>query len=190
MPKLTLQQFTAETTLVSYHSQFCSDISVETACGIAILPIKSEFPGPAPKPPSPDMEDIIDEALTFFRAQVLFKNFEVKGPADKTLIYLTCFIQKCLELISKNTDKDAATKALQKITLEEVSPPSKPGFFMKGLCTADIKNEGKCSKYMKQLKQECAKRLMDILYNPQWGTLDLKFWLGFSKKKFLKLEFN
>ena len=46
-------------------------------------------------------EDIVDEALTFFRAQVLFKNYEVKGPADKTLIFLTVFIQKCLETISK-----------------------------------------------------------------------------------------
>ena len=46
-----------------------------------------------------DAEDIIDEALSFFRAQCLFKNYEVHGPADKTLIYLTCFIQKCLEVI-------------------------------------------------------------------------------------------
>ena len=26
---------------------------------------------------------------------------------------------------------------------------------------------------------------MDILYNPDWGTLDLKFWLMFAKKKFM-----
>ena len=49
----------------------------------------------------PDQEDIVDEALTFFRAQVYFKNYAVQGPADKTLIYLTVFIQKCLEVISK-----------------------------------------------------------------------------------------
>ena len=48
-----------------------------------------------------DGDDIIDEAIQFFRAQVFFKNFEVKGPADKTMIYLTVFIQKCLDLISK-----------------------------------------------------------------------------------------
>ena len=35
-----------------------------------------------------------------------------------------------------------------------------------------------------------AKRLMDVLYNPEWGTLDLKFWLAFSKKKFLGRTFN
>ena len=46
-------------------------------------------------------DDIVDETLSFFRAQVLFKNFQVKGPADKTLIFLTVFIQKCLEVIAK-----------------------------------------------------------------------------------------
>ena len=46
-------------------------------------------------------EDIIDEALRLFRASILFKNFEVRGPADKTLIYLTCYIAKCLETIAK-----------------------------------------------------------------------------------------
>ena len=46
-------------------------------------------------------EDIIDEALSQFRAQVMFKNFEVKGPADKVLIYLFVFIQKSLETIAK-----------------------------------------------------------------------------------------
>ena len=61
---------------------------------------------------------------------------------------------------------------------------------MKSLATPDNKGEDKYKKYMAQAKQECAQRLMNILYHPQWGTLDLKFWLGFQKKKFLKLEFN
>lgn len=32
--------------------------------------------------------DIIDEAFAFFRVNVLFKNYELKGPADKVLVYL------------------------------------------------------------------------------------------------------
>ena len=65
-----------------------------------IFAIRTDIPGSAPKFTG-EGEDIIDEALTFFRAQVFFKNYEPKGPADKTLIYLTCFIQKCLETIAK-----------------------------------------------------------------------------------------
>ena len=41
--------------------------------------------------------DIIDEAIIYFRANVLFKNFNIEGDADKLLFYITVFIQKCLE---------------------------------------------------------------------------------------------
>ena len=56
--------------------------------------------GPAPKAEF-DGEDVIDEAITQFRANIFFKNYEVRGPADKVIIYLTVFIQKCLEIIAK-----------------------------------------------------------------------------------------
>ena len=37
-------------------------------------------------------QDIVDEAIAYFRANVLFKSFEVKGSADRVLAYLTLFI--------------------------------------------------------------------------------------------------
>ena len=46
-----------------------------------------------------DNQDIVDEALALFRIQIMFANFKIKGPADKTLVYLTSFIQKCLQEI-------------------------------------------------------------------------------------------
>lgn len=41
--------------------------------------------------------DIVDEAIAFFRANVLFRNFEITGPADKLLVYLTLYISSCLQ---------------------------------------------------------------------------------------------
>lgn len=41
--------------------------------------------------------DIIDEALAYYRANVLFRTFEVKGPSDKLLVYLTLYIGYCLK---------------------------------------------------------------------------------------------
>ena len=85
-------------------------------------------------------------------------------------------------------EKEAATKAIFKLSMEPVPSSGDPKFFMKSLCKKD-KDDAKFSKYLLQCKQECAKRLMNILYNPEWGTLDLKFWLAFAKKKFLKMDF-
>jgi actin related protein 2/3 complex, subunit 3 len=44
----------------------------------------------------PAYEDIIDEAIMFFRANCFFKNYEIEGSADKVIVFLTVFIQRCL----------------------------------------------------------------------------------------------
>jgi hypothetical protein len=74
--------------------------------------------------------------------------------------------------------------------MEQVSSASDNKFFMKPVVKYLNKDDDAFKKYLLQCKQECSKRLLDILYNPEWGTLDLKFWLAFSKKKFLKMDFN
>ena len=74
--------------------------------------------------------------------------------------------------------------------MEQVCSASDNKFFMKPVVKYLNKDDDQMKKYLLQCKQECSKRLLDILYNPEWGTLDLKFWLGFSKKKFLKMDFN
>ena len=38
--------------------------------------------------------------MDLFRANSLFRNFEIKGPADRTLIVLILFISDCLAKIS------------------------------------------------------------------------------------------
>ena len=83
---------------MTYHSAFCNDKSAEICCGIPLLPIKtSDKSGAAPVITDPKEKDVIDEAIELYRAQILFKNFRVKGPADKINVFLTSFIQKILQ---------------------------------------------------------------------------------------------
>ena len=79
------------TSVVTYHSTFNDESKYPTACGLAILPLKTKVAGPAPKAET-EADDVIDEAISQFRAQVFFKNYEVRGPADKVLIFLTVYI--------------------------------------------------------------------------------------------------
>ena len=46
-------------------------------------------------------EDIIDETLNFFKANVFFKNFEINGNADRLLIYLTLYTTDCIVKLQK-----------------------------------------------------------------------------------------
>ena len=46
-------------------------------------------------------EDIIDEALFYFKPNIFFREYEIKGAADRTLIYLTFYISECLRKLQK-----------------------------------------------------------------------------------------
>uniref|UniRef100_A0A287XS03 Actin-related protein 2/3 complex subunit 3 n=1 Tax=Hordeum vulgare subsp. vulgare TaxID=112509 RepID=A0A287XS03_HORVV len=70
-----------------YHSSFTDDGGITKACGYPLLPLKTHIKGPAPAS-DPDKADIIDEAITFFRANVFFKNFHVKSLAELLRNYL------------------------------------------------------------------------------------------------------
>lgn len=45
--------------------------------------------------------DVIDETLKFFKANVFFSSFEMKGDADRLLVYLTLYAHQCVIRMSK-----------------------------------------------------------------------------------------
>jgi hypothetical protein len=76
-----------------YHSSFHAGEHA-SVCSCAILPLNTVAKGPAP----PTTErDIIDEVLDLYRANVLFRNYDVRNNADKLLIYLSIFVTACLK---------------------------------------------------------------------------------------------
>ena len=60
----------------------------------------------------PDSEsyDALDEVLSLFRANTFFRNFEIKGPADRLLIYGILFVSECLTKIKGNMGAKDAEK--------------------------------------------------------------------------------
>ena len=85
-----------------YHSQQTA-VDCDFACGLPLLPIVRR----TQTTDTSDTRDIVDEVLYTFRANILFRTFEVKGAADKLLIYLTLFVCQCLKrtLLSPNDNR-------------------------------------------------------------------------------------
>jgi len=166
-----------------YHSSF-NDKSDKVVCNMAILPLKTKFKGPAVQAPA-DQEDIIDEALNFFKANVLFRNYEVKGPADRVLIYLTLYISQCVPKLA-NMDKGGAEKAVYQIAIENFSLPGDRNFALGGL-VSNPANRGETDmmrQYFTQMRQELGLRLVGRLYLHGQARPD-KWWMCFQKRKFL-----
>lgn len=120
---------------------------------MSILPIKTKIRGPAPLVctsslvqgigrrehsnnlvndiDDPEQLDIIDETLDLFRANSLFRNFEIKGPADRLLIILILFISDCLAKISASRTPMTqleASKTLNTLSVDQFPLPGDATF--------------------------------------------------------------
>jgi len=169
-----------------YHSTML-DQKVATACGSALLPLKTKVKGPAP-PAKPSEPDVIDEAISFFRANVLFRSFQTQGPADLTLAYLTAFIAEVLRFFAKQKTKEDARKKLTELSMSQNFPiPGDKNFALAGFFAVPASRAESDSfrQYYRQMREELCNRMLDIAYDAQ-GNQN-KWWIAFSKRKFMNI---
>lgn len=198
----------------AYHSAY-NDLpadQVATIASISILPFRTKIRGPAPPPlsvtSSPDELDIIDEALDLFRANSLFRNFEIKGGADRLLIYFILFISQCLTILNNSRvpmSQNEAIKQLSTTAVDAFNLPGDAGFPLNNLYQAPANRmeagescsiwdayqsaflpvcsvfpEEQLRSYLTQARQELALRLIEKMYIDGKPS---KWWLAFTKKK-------
>lgn len=107
-------------------------------------------------------EDVIDETIKFFRANVFFRNFEVKGGADRTLVYLTLFIGECLKDCERVETKAEAERVLQATATKAFSVPGDAGFALGGMYPppkSAAESDG-FKSYFKQCREEVSRPLV------------------------------
>ena len=92
------------------------------------LPLPPSVRGPAPKMMEGEETDVIDETLTFFRANMFFTSFDVKGGADRLLIYLTLYANQCIKRAAKLATKEEGAKALFSLANESFPLPGESGW--------------------------------------------------------------
>jgi len=168
-----------------YHSSFVDGQDYRYVGNLPILPLKTKYKGPAPQC-APDQTDIVDEAISLFKANILFRNFEVKGGGDRLLIYLTLYISKCLlKFAEKKPNKGDAEKLLYQTAIENFSLPGDKDFPLGGLVTPpkDRAETDLLRQYFLQLRQEIGLRLVGVVYTEP--SKPSKWWMCFSKRKFL-----
>ncbi|KAJ1986548.1 subunit of the Arp2/3 complex [Dimargaris cristalligena] len=167
----------------AYHSAYNSLTDHRVIGGIPLVPLKTKAKGPAPQA-EPSVEDAVDEALDLFRANCLFRNFEIKGPGDRLLIYLILYISECLTKLNRHTSQAEATKALYTLAVSNFSIPGDTSFPLYSLYpTPESKfDTDLLRQYLTQIRQELGQRLVERVYVD--GTPS-KWWLCFQKRKFM-----
>ncbi|EFC48429.1 P21-ARC [Naegleria gruberi] len=174
----------------AYHSSF-KDAKCEVYCGTAILPLKTKVKGPAPKELDENKEDIIDEVLKFFKSNMLFRSYQVESPADRTLIYLTMYTHFLLKHTEnkKTTKKADADKLYFQLSEEALPGPGDSSFALIAFYDKprDTNEKKQWDSYMRQAKEELGLRLAKLIFKED-GVAD-KYWMQFSKRKFLGKAF-
>uniref|UniRef100_A0A3B3RZN6 Actin-related protein 2/3 complex subunit 3 n=1 Tax=Paramormyrops kingsleyae TaxID=1676925 RepID=A0A3B3RZN6_9TELE len=144
----------------AYHSNLM-DMNTKLVGNMAMLPLKTQFKGPAPKETKDS--DIIDEAIYYFKANVFFKNYEIK----------------C-------STKNQGEKEMYTLGITNFPIPGEPGFPLNAMYArpVDKQEEETMRAYLQQVRQETGLRLCDKVFDPETDKPS-KWWLCFVKKQFM-----
>ncbi|TDL29819.1 ARP2/3 complex 21 kDa subunit [Rickenella mellea] len=172
----------------AYHSSFNEDPETRLVGNMSVLPIRTKIRGPAPTA-DPSTADILDETLDLFRANSLFRNFEIKGPADRLLIVLILFISDCLAKIGSMRSPPAqieASKTLNTLAVDNFPLPGDATFPLNShYATPGSRADAEyLRQYLTQARQELAARLVERLYADGTGKPS-KWWMSFQKRRFM-----
>ena len=175
----------------AYHSSFNEqDGDFKQACSVTLLPLKTSVRGPAPKLAEGETKDIIDECLTFFRANMFFSTFDVKGGSDRLLIYLTLYAAQCIKRCQKIKNKKEGEKILYNLANESFAIPGQNGWKLGGyFATPKTSKEGEqLRSYLKQAREELSSRIAVKLYSED-GTQN-KWWMQYGKRDFMVIKLH
>ncbi|KAL1296526.1 hypothetical protein AAFC00_000034 [Neodothiora populina] len=183
----------------AYHSVFLDEPNQQVIGNFALLPLRTRTRGPAQQLPplsgdvteltieaSHESYDPIDEIVALFRANTFFRNFEIKGPADRVLIYGILYVSEVLSKIKPNAGRRDAEKAVMNTALDtNFAIPGDPTFPLnQAFETPRDRNEAEILRqYMSQMRQEVAIRLLNRIYADE--NVPSKYWLSFTKRKFM-----
>ncbi|KAK2724799.1 actin-related protein 2/3 complex subunit 3-like [Artemia franciscana] len=166
----------------AYHSQLFSKFQV--VGNTALLPLRTSVRGPAPRETTE--QDIIDETLYYFKANVFFRSYEIKSESDRLLIYLTLYITECLKKLTKCPTKDQALNKLYSLAVTRFDIPGDSGFPLNSVYArpTNAQEEKLLRQYLTQARQELGMRLCKLVYSAPDGKPS-KWWLCFAKKRFM-----
>jgi actin related protein 2/3 complex subunit 3 len=169
----------------AYHSVFLDEPNQQLIGNFALLPLRTRTRGPAQQlpplagvseleiEPSNESYDPLDEVLSLFRANTFFRNFEIKGPADRVLIYGILYVSEALSKIKPGANRRDAEKAVMNSALDtNFAIPGDAGFPLNQMFEPPSnRNEAEVLRqYIMQMRQELAARLLNRVYADESGA--------------------
>ena len=176
-----------------YHSRI--DPPKRSFGNTAFLTFKTKHRGPVQQLLKTDVAegdmDIVEEALSYFKANVFFKTYEILNDCDRVLIYLTLYISECLKKLQRCTSREQGMQEMYTLAISRFDLPGDPGFPLNSVYSkpANAEDADLLRQYLLQLRQECGTRLVDRVFDKDTGKPS-KWWLCFAKRKFMDISLS
>jgi actin related protein 2/3 complex subunit 3 len=186
----------ARPAMPAYHSAY-NAAAAEELCGVPVLPLRTRVRGPAPCLDAPDAgfvagadapdADAVDEALRLFRANMLFRNFDLQGGGDRLLVYATLFIHACLKRVARAgggaLPRADAARDLGAYAAGAHVAPGEPGWPLAGvIAPPKSAAEGEAFKaYLRQIRETVVARLLGAAWDEK--GVPSKHWFAYAKRK-------
>ncbi|XP_055302459.1 actin-related protein 2/3 complex subunit 3 [Sitodiplosis mosellana] len=166
----------------AYHSQIPK--VDDHLSSFALLPIRTQTRGPAP---IINGEDIIDETIYYFKANIFFRTYEIKSGIDRVMIYITLYITECLKKLQKCANKSQAQQELYSLAISRFDIPGDAGFPLNSVYPkpSSANEADLLRQYLTQIRQETGNRLIEKVFNTPDGKPS-KWWTCFAKKRFME----
>lgn len=183
----------------AYHSEF-NDPSIKSQFqrvgGMYLIPFKASkarsgisMSGSQTPYLNKDSDDVIDEAIHLFRANVLFRHFDIKSLNDRLLVYITLLISEAITKLKSNTSAEDATRIWSQLSSSKVILPGDSDFPLNNMYDSPASRTeiDQLRSYLVQLRQELYLRLHQTIYSG--SSLPNKWWLSFQKRRFMNKTF-
>jgi actin related protein 2/3 complex subunit 3 len=109
----------------------------------------------------------------------------MRGPADRTLVYLLLYVGDCLGLLRPGMSLSEAQRAISNSSSRQFTIPGEAGFPLNGMFQPPNRGEAEqLRSYLSAVRAETAARLLSRVY-AQDGQSPSKWWLAFYKRKFM-----
>uniref|UniRef100_A0AC34PUA1 Actin-related protein 2/3 complex subunit 3 n=1 Tax=Panagrolaimus sp. JU765 TaxID=591449 RepID=A0AC34PUA1_9BILA len=176
---------------VGFHSKYNTD-TYPVVGNVPILPLRTDYRGPAATLTDVNEPDVIDEALDYFRPHMFSRQFKPKGGADRVMIYCYLYMIECCKQLHGFVGRDEALRKLKALAISNDFPlPGNRNFPCNDFFEPpkDAKEEETMKAYFQQLRGEVGERLWTKIFDHESNVAD-KHWTMFGHRRFLNRSFT
>lgn len=139
-------------------------------------------------------QDVLDEVIYYFKSNMFFRTFRMKGAADRLILYLTHFVHTLIKKLVGVTQDKAKAVVVDLYNSYTVLPTDSSFPFsafyssaLKGGTAPSAEEAERFLEYSKQIRYELGMRVLEKVFQfPEPDGTGSKYWLMFAKQQLLQ----